>query len=1163
MGTAVLSCLSCSLEVSEQTSEASEAIVRSISQTTVIGDPHETRQSIYPGVWGDWDTWDFCPQGTFAKGIAARVESTQGNGDDTALNGVHLVCSDRAGTSESSLVSLGTWGTWGSTQTCSEFLVGAELKVEAPQGNGDDTAANDIRGLCSDGQVKSSTNGGPWGSWQGMRQCPVGTAICGMRGRVELPQGNGDDTGLNGLEVACCSTSTAVERRFSSSCNGDTLSPLALSVWTATLSSNQDATLAPSKIRTGCNSLDKVYVDGPSIFPGIADMIAQAKNEVDLAFFEWDPASEASRHIGEGLRRAIQRRSSGDRLLVRMLIDDNELPGTSRAINHIYDAVKNWGLDSNRVTIQLATHDHYSPVSLMHDKLVVVDSRLVFVTGANVAIQHQAFYINDNKPVPGWHDTGYALSGATGLSAEAHFDDAWNEHARHWECRPRTLALDCQTKSGGHPQPSRGWHASIPRATGQTSVLALTRAARGDFNNDSLSDQDAGWRAAMAEAQQRIDIATPNINDDAFRDAVVAAVGRGVKVRLVTGNDFNRFATSIIGQGGHNTKIYGDLVERVRASHYANRHLLELRFFSREGERMSMGKHEGANHTKYMSVDGKFVIVGSGNMDTQSWNQSREYNVLIDDPAAVTTAENAFFNRDWVRGKSAVFGLGSSANGQGSLQCAQDAELNFVGDVCDKDLQFQSARLYHVPAGRTFRLFEGSTPNVRDDWIEVETKRDIEFRTVPNFLESFEDTEIRVSRHYENGLNGGEVGTFQSSGSATVPLVDFYEGNSATQNLVCVLPANSTQNVNFKNTTTCVNDEARSVRLHNIPAGVVVRLTGHPDCKTNEGYVDLHAITDQLDRVVSSFHSSWASEGLRVESHRQGHTLDGKISCMTTFLPRRVVGDFTGDGRDEIFVYGGTEAAVHRYDGNGNWTVIWKDSGSEGITPYAQNRKLIAGDFDGDGADEVMGYGGSWTTMFHFENGNWHWGWSDGGINTGISPYARDHQLIAGDFDGDQRDEVMGYGRAWTTMFHFEDDHQWHWGWSDGGINTGISPYARDHQLIAGDFDGDQRDEVMGYGGAWTTMFHFEDDHQWHWGWSDGGINTGISPYARHQSLLSGDFDGDQRDEILGYGSGGWSTMFHFENDHQWHWGWSDSGENWVGRERNYLLSGRFSLRHR
>ena len=50
-----------------------------------------------------------------------------------------------------------------------------------------------------------------------------------------------------------------------------------------------------------------------------------------------------------------------------------------------------------------------------------------------------------------------------------------------------------------------------------------------------------------------------------------------------------------------------------------------------------------------LSVDGELAIVGSGNMDTQSWNYSHELNLLIDGNEGVATMERGFLNDDWSR----------------------------------------------------------------------------------------------------------------------------------------------------------------------------------------------------------------------------------------------------------------------------------------------------------------------------------------------------------------------------------------------------------------------------------------------------------------------------------------------------------------------------------
>jgi hypothetical protein len=42
--------------------------------------------------WGDWSSWVMCPSGKAVVGIQTRVESFEGEGDDTAINGMKLLC---------------------------------------------------------------------------------------------------------------------------------------------------------------------------------------------------------------------------------------------------------------------------------------------------------------------------------------------------------------------------------------------------------------------------------------------------------------------------------------------------------------------------------------------------------------------------------------------------------------------------------------------------------------------------------------------------------------------------------------------------------------------------------------------------------------------------------------------------------------------------------------------------------------------------------------------------------------------------------------------------------------------------------------------------------------------------------------------------------------
>ncbi|XP_072255394.1 vitelline membrane outer layer protein 1 homolog [Pyxicephalus adspersus] len=157
------------------------------------------------GPWGDWGRTEYCPFGTKAKGFNLLVERPQGDGDDTALNGIELYCSYPTKSVKSAAISSskGSWGDWTGEHWCSEgFLISFSLRVERPIGDGDDTAANNIEFQCSDYKILRG-NGGEWGDWGAFSSfCRDG--ICGITTRVEKPQGRGDDTALNDVKFECC-----------------------------------------------------------------------------------------------------------------------------------------------------------------------------------------------------------------------------------------------------------------------------------------------------------------------------------------------------------------------------------------------------------------------------------------------------------------------------------------------------------------------------------------------------------------------------------------------------------------------------------------------------------------------------------------------------------------------------------------------------------------------------------------------------------------------------------------------------------------------------------------------------------------------------------------------------------------------------------------------
>jgi hypothetical protein len=166
-----------------------------------------TRVMIAPGNFGGWSPVAFCPDRTWASGYKMRIESSQGRGDDTALNAVSMACTALDGGGTSSITPhSGLWGDWRGSASCpvGTAIRAGNMLVEGIQGGGDDTGANDVHFQCTNGSLLQATDGIQNGSWQGWNSCPVGTAVCGAIARTESSQGGGDDTAMNGLQVDCC-----------------------------------------------------------------------------------------------------------------------------------------------------------------------------------------------------------------------------------------------------------------------------------------------------------------------------------------------------------------------------------------------------------------------------------------------------------------------------------------------------------------------------------------------------------------------------------------------------------------------------------------------------------------------------------------------------------------------------------------------------------------------------------------------------------------------------------------------------------------------------------------------------------------------------------------------------------------------------------------------
>jgi phosphatidylserine/phosphatidylglycerophosphate/cardiolipin synthase-like enzyme len=703
-----------------------------------------------------------------------------------------------------------------------------------------------------------------------LRQCIL---LCSLLSLVLLP------SALSG-QTLCSRT----DRSGLSGVAAEVLSGIEGSYW-----SQNDSPVPLPQILSTCNRFISVQVDGPAIFQAAYDIIARADHEVNIAFYIWEANSAGARRIGEALIAAQARRTASDPLLVRIVVDDVDNtfdPG--RKINGLYDSQKMWvnmGLDLSRVHLQLATSPRPDWVSaVLHDKIIVVDSRYVLVTGAQPQRNSDPA---TSSYTSGWHDSGYVLEGDAAQSALAAFEHTWTGDAIHWDCRPESFSLDCDKRSSHFPQPARNWLPAFgAQQPGDVPVLAVGRIKGGSFDNFIHSPQDLAWLTAMDRATSHIHIETPNINDDAFQEAVKRAVARGVTVRLVTSLGFNDLTEDLPSLGGDNMEVAGRIRQAIRAATPWYQDRFQLRWYSRDGSDPVTGNGNYASHTKYMTTDNQLAIVGSGNQDTPSWNVSHEFNFLIDDAAVTSQLESSLFAPDWNKAAGSYAELYEGNSGTQDVVCPlflnRNKSLRFSDPwtgtdfPCNND-EARSILLHDVPAGKVLRFYDdGGRGYQEDDWTEIVVKRPVARKYVDTFEQSFEDDDVRVIFHRDDGLDG-KISSAEVAAAPVGPVLDLYEGNNGSQNLVCSNRVSGLRTIVLTSDAYCNNDEARSLVLTDFPTDKVIFVYDESGGSRGDDWAVIVPKRPISRAVVGSFESSFETADLRVCTF-YNNGLDGKVS---------------------------------------------------------------------------------------------------------------------------------------------------------------------------------------------------------------------------------------------------------------------------------------------
>ncbi len=275
---------------------------------------------------------------------------------------------------------------------------------------------------------------------------------------------------------------------------------------------------------------------------------------------------------------------------------------------------------------------------------------------------------------------------------------------------------------------------------------------------------------------------------------------------------------------------------------------------------------------------------------------------------------------------------------------------------------------------------------------------------------------------------------------------------------------------------------------------------------------------DGLDDLITFFRSEYggALSGDAYVSLNEG----GSFGTRTLWHPffgindeTLRIGDFNGDGRDDIATFlHGTSGVVYVALSNGSSfgaSSIW-------IRDFAEGKGVPhVGDFDGDGRDDIVSHDPT--------SGEVRVALSDGSRAFGVARIWRDgfgvDRVVVGDYDGDGRDDLAGFQARGTVTGdvlvakskgdEFGNEEFW----------AELVPFSESAEVMAGPFSGSGGDDLaISFRSGFTWMIPAEGD-SFLWEFDDSIWQKRLRNIG--EDIRVGKFNGDENEDFAIFVSGG------------------------------------------
>ncbi|MCD8352658.1 MAG: phosphatidylserine/phosphatidylglycerophosphate/cardiolipin synthase family protein [Planctomycetaceae bacterium] len=352
----------------------------------------------------------------------------------------------------------------------------------------------------------------------------------------------------------------------------------------------------------------RLLQNGDEAYPAMLEMIEGARESIafETYIIENDATTDT---FFDALKAAAAR---GVR--VRVLVD---AAGFHRGFIAHLDELSGTGVDARVFNPFFASWTIVRGNNRDHRKILTVDGRHAILGGINLSD------IQRGDGISGWRDTALYVAGPVALDAERVFNQTWQQGGRGWvgktlpmvSLNPLKQALEepfLDDDDGSEIRPDEALASASSPAAGKPTVRVI--ASSPDARNSATYDMAI---IGVTGARERLDIAVAYfVPPLGMRRALLDAAGRGVRVRLLLPGVTDVRMVREMGM-----RFYGELLQAGIEIYEWPHPIL---------------------HAKTMVADGRWLVVGSANMDSRSYFLNYEACLALSDPKVAGQAHEQF-----------------------------------------------------------------------------------------------------------------------------------------------------------------------------------------------------------------------------------------------------------------------------------------------------------------------------------------------------------------------------------------------------------------------------------------------------------------------------------------------------------------------------------------